>query len=366
MITKYYQRLTESIEKQYLKEAWSDSMPDWMKPRMNATAMYADKFADEKFGTHSSTQAGKSLRTRKVEKGQGYAYDVTDYAKPRNDDRVGESLYKAFKRAGIDLQKVKFIEGPIPEKKSDARIQPPNIGIWNIPSTGQVYAKGINDLEKLRPTSGTKYDDYRFEYLPIKALQELSDHFCYIDGTSIPKVDYNEKQLARNEYRKFLTARGTPTTNKDRQNAHIDPRWFDATDKSGYIVIPSARKYADKLRELHAKNWAKKISDVENRLRKARADIISVINRASMDEGDENYSVASDALNYLRNATYYYRDMLRDINGALSRYGEDSEAALTVIGNIVQDDNYSMKRVNECIRVVENNTKKLAGVELDF
>lgn len=356
MITKYYQRLTESIEKQYLKEAWSESMPEWMKPRLNATAMFDDKNTVQKLS-----------QNKILSQGQGSRWDRAEYAQPRNDNRTGESLYKAFKRAGIDLQNVKFIEGPIPEKKSDSRIQPPNIGIWNIPSTGQVYAKGINDLEKLRPISETKYDNYRFEHLPIKALQELSDHFCYIDGTSIPTINYQEKEQTRNEYRRFLRNPQSPVTEKERHGAFQNAiGWYDDTDKSGFITIPSAQKYAEKLNKLHAKDWAKKVSDIENKLRKARANIISVINRASIDEGDADYNTASSALNYLRNATYYYRDMLQDIDGALARYGEDSEEAIKFIGNIINNDGYAMKRVTESIRKVENLTKKLAGVELDF
>ena len=38
----YYQILAESLTDKYLTEAWSESMPNWMKPRLNATAMYSE------------------------------------------------------------------------------------------------------------------------------------------------------------------------------------------------------------------------------------------------------------------------------------------------------------------------------------
>ena len=91
----YYKILTESINKKYLNEAWSDSMPEWMKPRLNATAMFSDKNSSDKIN-RTARKTGLSPDELRINKGQGYRYDRADYKKSRSTGERGKNLYQSF------------------------------------------------------------------------------------------------------------------------------------------------------------------------------------------------------------------------------------------------------------------------------
>lgn len=373
----YYNKLAESLEKKHLQEAWSESMPDWMKPRMDATAMYSDDHTNTKIARHAglgkfepwygSTESNQLYNIRS-KKGQGRYYDPVDYASTRNDSRVGENIFNAFKRAGIDLQKVEFIEGPVPTSKSDPRIQPPNIGIWNIPSTGQLYAKGINDLEKLLGGSGTKYDGYRFEHLPLKALQELSDHFCYIEGSNIPMRDYDAVTKERYAWQREVSNNAPLYTNRDRADVFINyDNLPDMMDKSGYIVIPSSRRYAKELKARHGRKYAEKLEALENDLNSLKADIMSAMNRLPMDDYSRIGAITG-ALEMYKNALHGYGQVLDQIDNAIQYYGENSDEFFSNMANVFDPNRpYSYyKNTQNYIDAARNKIKQYSGTVLDF
>lgn len=339
MTQQYYKRLAESMTSKALNEAWSDSMPNWMKPRLNATAYFSDRNSSDKAAAKAK-RSGINVRQIQRDMGGGQSFDQADYQKPRGGSR-GKSLYDAFKAANIDLQTVKFIEGEPPTNKNDFRIQPPNIGIWNLPGTGQVYAMGLNDLEKLRSvnTAGeiySKYADYAFKYLPIKALKDLSaGQFCYIDGNTIPKRNIQDVQSTRVDYAKWKLSNPTLVRDEGTWN----PWNTYGLDKSGYTVIPSSKRLAKQLAALKAKSWSTWFTKAETDLQDLYNDIGSVFSTQSWK--DTNIADAlNSALNLYKYAVNDYKGAMRRVQDLIDAYGENSPNFLEQIGR----DNYGSVR----------------------
>ena len=361
----YYQILAESLTDKYLTEAWSESMPNWMKPRLNATAMYSDR------------NAGKKSDYGNV-KGQGTTWDMADYQKPRGGFR-GKNLYQSFIDLGIDLSQTEFIEGEIPTKKSDDRIQPPNIGIWNIPFTGQVYAKGVNDLEKLRssanmPSELTKYIDYPFKSLPIKALYELSDHFCYIPGNKIVNRDYRQISSDRNELNKWRRSQKGGIANRmPAESTYLknhefgDPSKgtpFDylsysdvldlQADKSGYYVVPSSKRYAKELAQRKADKYADKLVEYERKLKDLFLSLQDMWSTLDWDEVDyTETNLRESAAHAYRSALDDYKTILSRVNVTLENYVEKTpefRQEIIHIFNLYENDlKKHLKKANELL-----------------
>ena len=227
MINNYYNILAESLTKKYatpLNEAWGENIPDWMKSSLERGRILSDgnnKMEKSKIyqkalkATGYDDYAARQIARKEWEKAKGVSKsDFADYQNPRGSymSDSEKSLFAQFKAHGIDLNSpnMKFIEGEPPKSKNDPRIQPPNIGIWYIPSRDgraydQVYAKGFNDLEKpFDPAmSAGNYSNTPFKDFSVKKLAEISSKFCYIDGSTIEKRDYDTLKQAREENKDF-------------------------------------------------------------------------------------------------------------------------------------------------------------------
>lgn len=330
MVNDYYRRLAESMTNKILNEAWSDSMPDWMKPRLNATAFYDDIHDSEKIAA-KARRSGKDAWDTRVEMGGGYPYDPAEYRNPRNGPS-GKSLYRSFNDANIDLQKVEFIPGEPPTSKKDSRIQPPNIGIWNLPGTGQVYAKGINDLEKLRHVPFDPYDSHAgwaFKDLPIKFLYDACEgQFCYIDGSNIPQRNIGDIRRQRAAYTYW--EHDNPSLVRNVPSKYL---WTDKKDKSGYVVVPSSKRLAKKLEALKAKGWSKWFEKAEDDLQELYNDIGAVFNSQGWKDADGDINNAiQNAMDRYSYALSYYKAAMRDVQELIRVYGENSDEFLQKIG----------------------------------
>lgn len=347
-MSSLYKKIVESIEAKALNEAWSESMPNWLKPRLQATAYYSDRNQRSKVYKRQQ-RTGEPLSVARMHlAGDNSAFDQADYANTR-DGRMGENLFRAFKDAGIDLQNVKFIEGEIPTKKSDPRIQPPNIGIWNIPATKQVYAKGLNDLEKLMSSNAlpdSKYINYRFEHLPIKALAEMSDHFCYIDGNSIAKRDINAVQRERIEHSEW--EKHNPTEVRQPEYG-----WGYPLDPSGYPKVPSSERLRKKLEKLKAAKWADKFKETEENLRELHSDIGQVLTQSDWSDVGLSQTIQG-ALNNYQNAVNDYKSAQVAVETYIARYGKDTDEFLQQIN---QGYYSPIKRLDEAKYYIDNSRK---------
>lgn len=267
-MNNFYNILAESLNAKHasiINEAWSKNLPKWFTDRLSRSANnWAAKF-------DASSTKGEYIPTTE------------------------KTIFSSFKTGGIDFQddSLEFVEGPIPKSGRDPRLASPNIPVWGLCTDNsgevvQVYAKGINDLEKPyfpEPEMGP-YAKLPFSRWSVKKLGEFSLKFGYIPGDSIPRRDFDKVRRTRNQRNKDRSEmvmsgneryayepvrRGDEQTYLNLKDSMGDT-FLAATDKSGYIVIPSARKYAKQLSLKGLKNYATEIQDLHDRLEKIYID----------------------------------------------------------------------------------------------
>lgn len=352
MTRDYYNILAESITKKYatpLNEAWGNA-PDWMKgalargnnyDKMKSSKVYKKAFANAKAQGMDDYLADRTAK-KAWENAKGTTLqDFADYQNPRGSylSDSSKTLQAQFMGKGIDLNSpnIKFIEGEPPKSKNDPRIQPPNIGIWYIPSKSgkaydQVYAQGINDLEKpFTPVVDVgNYSNTPFKDFSVKKLAEISDKFCYIDGSTIEKRDYETIRQTRhqNELDDYsLIYNGKMRVPKERRGGNY---WgTKQIDKSGYVIIPPSEKYADKLEEMKLKGWAKKLTDTENELNSLLSTYQKSIATIDMLDFDNDFQRSLNGFNSAFNrAITYYENALNEIANIQSMHVTNSSEFL--------------------------------------
>ena len=367
MVNKdYYALLTEAIKNKYkkktLNEAWSDSMPDWLKPKLNALGLN-DKIASESRSWGSDLNIEKAWEhlkkyprfmrayQRYVDAGAwhetavmqaakdiGWSPQRTDTVKPRGasweeQKNARKDIFTQFRNVyGIDLTKAKFVETIPPKSAKSPAMQDGNIPIWYIPSTNQIYAKGINDYETLNSGSGSDFTFKAFKYVPLKELASLSDgNFCYIESSSIDTAGIPSKLGSRLANRAWVSdnpemIRGVPEETK--RVAIRNPegriiRGYDAKrDASGYLVVPPSEKYRDII-EKHTvtKKYSKKIQEIEDRLKQYYTILVSAPRLGTWKKPINT----EDALSSYTSALNYYKRMLNDIDAILKAFGPESK-----------------------------------------
>ena len=352
MINNYYNILAESLTKKYttpLNEAWGENIPDWMKSSLERGRILSDgnnKMEKSKIyqkalkATGYDDYAARQIARKEWEKAKGVSHsDFADYQNPRGSymSDSEKSLFSQFKAHGIDLNSpnMKFIEGEPPKSKNDPRIQPPNIGIWYIPSQkgrayDQVYAQGINDLEKpFDPAmSAGNYSNTPFKDFSVKKLAEISSKFCYIDGSTIENRDYDALKQAREENKAFTSA--AMSTGQER--LPNEARVWNHVDASGYMRIPSSQKYAHKLEEMKLKGWAKKLTDAENELNSLYSTYQKTISSMDMLDFDYDFKDATSRFTgNFANAVESYKQALQEIDSIKSKHIVNSKEFLRAL-----------------------------------
>lgn len=352
MINNYYNILAESLTKKYatpLNEAWGENIPDWMKSSLERGRILSDgsnKMEKSKIyqkalkATGYDDYAARQIARKEWEKAKGVTHsDFADYQNPRGSymSDSEKSLFSQFKAHGIDLNSpnMKFIEGEPPKSKNDPRIQPPNIGIWYIPSQkgrayDQVYAQGINDLEKpFDPAmSAGNYSNTPFKDFSVKKLAEISSKFCYIDGSTIENRDYDALKQAREENKAFTSA----AINTGQERLPKELRDWNNVDASGYLRIPSSQKYAHKLEEMKLKGWAKKLTDAENELNSLYSTYQKTISSMDMLDFDYDFKDATSRFTgNFANAVEFYKQALQEIDSIKSKHIVNSKEFLRAL-----------------------------------
>ena len=332
-------------EKYNLTEAWSESTPNWLKPRLNTLAKYFDRFNY-----------------------RGEPVDDYVYKRPRDADwHERKDLYGILRDKGIDFEAIEFIEGEVPQSNGDARMKLPNVGVWHFPN-GQVYMLGINDLEKYADVS-SKYYDKNFGSVPFKMLKEEADAFCYFNIDEAGKKDYGALKTSRDEWRDWLRNPENKYAKLSdiEQKKDVDPGRRDVFDKSGFRSVPSAKKYADILRKMHAKDYAKDLENYEQRLKKCfmtiQQDILDDFNW----DDDDLYDVVRSATSGYQQSVRGYKNLLRKVKELQDNYYGDEDGFLSAIA----DDGwgtfqYYKRDVESDIRSTEEALKKYKKVYIDF
>ena len=385
MINNYYNILAESLTKKYatpLNEAWGENIPDWMKSSLERGRILSDgnnKMEKSKIyqkalkATGYDDYAARQIARKEWEKAKGVSHsDFADYQNPRGSymSDSEKSLFSQFKAHGIDLNSpnMKFIEGEPPKSKNDPRIQPPNIGIWYIPSQkgrayDQVYAQGINDLEKpFDPAmSAGNYSNTPFKDFSVKKLAEISSKFCYIDGSTIEKRDYDTLKQAREENKAFTSA----AMNTGQERLPNEARAWNNVDKSGYVIIPPAQKYADKLEELKLKGWAKKLTDTENELNSLLSTYQKTMSTIDILDFDYDFrNAARSFTGYFADAVNYYKSALQEIDNIKLNHTVNSKEFLQALKHSYFTD--ELKSCESYLNRAKNYFKDYMLSEIDI
>ena len=351
MTNNYYNILAESITKKYttpLNEAWGNA-PDWMKTALargnNTDNMVKSKVYQKAYANARAQGAYNNEAAKEAEKAWENAKGVTevdfaDYRQPRGQytSDSKKTLRAQFMEKGIDLNNpnMKFIEGEPPKSNKDPRLQPPNIGIWYIPSRDgraydQVYAKGFNDLEKpYKPV--VPAPDRAFVSIPLKTMAEISSKFCYIDGSTIEKRDYETIRQTRRQNElddDSLIYNGQMRVPKEQRGNGWGGRHVD---KSGYVVIPPSEKYTDKLEELKLKGWAKRLSNIENELNSLLSTYQKTMSTIDILDFDYDFrNAARSFMGYFADAVYYYKSALQEIDNIKLNHTVNSKEFLQAL-----------------------------------
>jgi len=154
------QRLDEAIENLKLNEAFSDSMPDWLRRRMQKDSMKPVKFYN-KFGSDPSS------------------FNLKNHEFPARYQ--GETnLARLFLKNGYDLSKMNVISAPVPDSMdNDISEDPMNLVIYHIvtPEDDKIYVPGLNDDERYT-TEADKQS--AFKYLNNTSFKKYVKDFAYV------------------------------------------------------------------------------------------------------------------------------------------------------------------------------------------
>ena len=370
MVKEYYNRLAESLERKYaskpskLDEAWSDTMPDWLKGRLNKLARATEGGMENRWSCAPNANIDKKYNnypkfrkayrdarlqgmTRdgaraKAYREMGFYPDTSEYTDARG---VGWSTQSALKKnlfrqfhdnLGIDLQTAQFVETEPPKSQRHPAFNPGNIPIWYIASTNQVYAKGVNDYEQVMDRNSAYYGK-AFKYVPLKTLGEMCDGaFCYIDGSSINTGTVPGKLADRKNVRDWeevnpLLSRGEPGEQKMIYDNDTNQRISATRDKSGYYVIPTLDKYRGIIERKKALGEYMRVpEEAERTLRK----YYSILRAASGMGTWQNPANTSNLYNEYTALLDSYKSFIAQLDYMVNKYGEDSEQFMDYLTSV--------------------------------
>lgn len=297
-----------------LKEAFSPSMPKWLKE-----ALLAGK-------GHSIDFNYSDIKSRAAQ--QGMNIDTVRYYTARKKGGWGNyNLWDEFRTANINLDTATFEQMQVPSSIRDVHLKQPYVPIFKLPYAKNntdyyvVYAKGIND--------DVEVDGKKASYYSMKSLLEMATAFCCIDMSDPDNLISSDKLISRQNWKKDRLQSDRFKDIKDARKAltdvypgrsvyQYDSRYTPSggwiRDTSGYIYPPN--RYAKKLRELKLNKSAKIMEDVY-------ADLVFIKNAIAEYISDSDFPLDSNLSNYFN-----------ELNAAIQRYN-------TIVGNldILKQDN---------------------------
>ena len=413
-MSNYYNILADRILEKYkveeptkkpLNEAWAASTPDWLKDVFKQSyrtgygsmdlakeKMYRSKKYKKAFDKYKSagySDAAARLRATSEFIGNNPQISNIDY-KNSSDPAVGDSVYNITRRLnelGIDLTSndLKFIEDTPPTSKNDERLQSPNLAFFYFKSDNdlymdQIYVPGVNENEKFgiyeQPFISLKMVGRAFHNISFKKISQNCTAFAYVDISNIKRVDFNKKYRDRYnnawDFTKSVVQgkeRFPSKINKDSRiykysNRELDPSYGDYDyDKSGYVKIPPAQRYADILEKNKLKKYATKLTNLENALKKTQDKFRDIMSNASLEDlggGNLSYDSGLFFSNFYK-AYHYYQDCLNIIDKAGVPGTDEFYEYLDR-----EDFSTTIEKSEKFVSVAEKALKNFAYAELDF
>lgn len=331
-------KLNESLEAKYLQESQLNEkfgdMPDWLSKRI-LTGKYNkyDGQGKRSHGIHKADRLGNpDIEGKNPEFGSRPSYINA------RDSSGDQSLFGQMLAHGINLDSVKVIECDKPEKRTDDKLKAPNIPIFLL-SNNQVYVKGINDNEEYRGDNRT-YRGLAFKNVSMKALLDEVVKFAYIDGTDDDNFRVDEVRGAR--YKMKQDMEGIPKREREKAGKQGWINW----DKSGYMQIPSAERYKNKLAELKCAKIYDVLDEKHQLLEETKQELANIMLSTDIKSmsSDEDYATAFTA----------YENIYQKFKKAVSYYAD----VLAIVEGIVNDDNKDeAKKKEELISLINHDPR---------
>ena len=304
------EKLFESNKK--LNEAFSDSMPDWLRAHLLTSIVNKN--------IPGYTSSGRQARQKAYDKYKKYDLDALKGRQQWGNELVGDTynsdaIFRGMNKYHIDFSRAKFIHGEPPTKSTDPRMKEPNQAFILIEFGGQkqVYAPGLNDKDvTIFPIANKNATVNTFKYARFSDYKDYIKDFYYVNTTDPANSNDNlRNQRTHNDlYRNDAMMQGLERiTDKSRKQNAV---WATGgrIDKSGYLVNPN--RYKDALRKAQKSNYAKKLEKSYNILQDVKETLTNYIIEADATD--------SDALEFASNI------MRRDLANAISRYNRLASA----------------------------------------
>lgn len=287
----------------------------------------------------------------------------------------------------LDFSRAKFITAPVPQKKDDPIFSDNTKMCFvhlksDVGGDETVWIPGYSsDTERFIFNDGR---ELTMKQLNSKLLRDVGKDFCYIDLSDSDNFTTDLKQSRKDSKQGMVNRKSKKEMdNYGYRDSSIatNRNWVD---KSGYVVIPSVKKYEKQLKELKAKGLAPKLDETRDKLVQLQKDlqeISSQIMDSTMLAG--NTSQSDYLLSGYRNAADYFTYAVNVFKTGLSYLDElnkmptDSywrESKIDDVMNSIQQTEYNIARgynaINNFLPVVldwdENDSSIFTDVEDDF
>lgn len=264
------------------------------------------------------------------------------------------TLRDIFLINNIDLSKCKFEDKPVSEiqKRKDPIISDPNyLQVWRLqdPDTGMVRVAILPYMNEYKFLMGPKFDLY-LKYVPLKYFLEYATDFCYVDisGTVEDSKALKDRRIQRFKNR----LDDSEVKNLDRFDKKST---FKSIDKSGYLIprIDDLKKKL--LREYGAGIIVKKVEHMHDTLIDLRSELSNLYSDLMFDdiniidrENDRKEQQIIDAMNYFQRAVDYYREgysLIDKLNSAQSAY--EKQFIVDSISNKLNQAEYFIDNIND-------------------
>lgn len=316
----------------FLLEAFSSSMPKWLQqyviynPKVrNYSRSGFGKYADP----NKRNLAYSSSRNTGRDKKSGTAADIIW---GKGNSPTG---------AAIDFSRANFITQEVPKKVDDPIFLDKSKMCFVHLDSGfdeTVWIPGFSS-----PTEQFAIDDYKkivTGKINSKQLREFGKDFCYLDLT-------DSSNFITDITNNRVDAKSGSIERISQNELNDMPYWRRSDfDKSGYRKIPSADRYAKKLRSLKIKKVPQLIIDTRERLVKLQKDLAECSSQYASsqlaDMREFNTSDLKSAYNAFIGAADDFQDALTHIDRLTMSQDEDSR-------------DYQIKHILRFLKSVDEN-----------
>lgn len=289
------QQLRESI----LTEAFSPSMPDWLKKRLQL------ELTVSAYGTNSRTERKHPKRDYKADRLKLTGTNYTGRISPSGSRTYsGYNLWDEMMNANINMNDGKFIEGDVPTNARDPRLKSPNVAFLLLGDPSDMNHSEVYSPQLNMNRESTVLPQYAgpLKYQSIKQLLPYTAAFCYIDMSDPNNMLDTKKKISdRTDLEQSFDQRFVRGNSKFNPLTKLwdlgdDPRYMPSSmnddpswaklDKSGFSKIPNGRRYAQELKKHGDKTLARKIEAFYNDLQTIFSQLPAVFSGLELNDFD--------------------------------------------------------------------------------